>query len=340
MNKELKAGDVIESVQIAPFGEYKNYTTEGREVTQICDKAAFETIVKNFNKELIVDVEHKSELTDDSEAAGWLSNLKVDDVRGLVGDIKVSAKGAELLNGLNYRFGSPAFILDEVDRPEKLLSFALTNRPAMKDIEHVYNTEQPEAPKEDPTEPPVEEKPEESKEEVVADACGDETKEQDEKKTDKTIFSNETPAQETDTTLETQEDKTMNQELIKLLGLPEDATSEMVVESVSKVVNTLAEIKKSEEEKMLDTEASKFVEDLPEEVRDTVKNSYKENAELTKTIVNSLKGQFAVKEEKEDVVMNKEEAKLPDMTSAWETYNSLPQSKKLEYAKKHKDELK
>ena len=67
MNKELKAGDVIESVQIAPFGEYKNYTTEGREVTQICDKAAFETIVKNFNKELIVDVEHKSELTEQRE---------------------------------------------------------------------------------------------------------------------------------------------------------------------------------------------------------------------------------------------------------------------------------
>lgn len=306
MNKNLKAGDVIESVQIAPFGEYKNYTTEGREVNQICDKEAFQKIVQNFDKELIVDVEHKSELTDDSEAAGWLSNLKVDATRGLVGDIKVSAKGAELLNGLNYRFGSPAFILDEVDRPEKLLSFALTNRPAMKDIEHVYNTEH-----------------------------------KDEEKSDETIFStDDPPAQETEKDLEIKPEEIMNQELIKLLGLPEDATSEMVVESVSKVVNTLAEIKKSEQEKMLDTEASKFVEDLPEEVRDTVKNSYKENAELTKTIVNSLKGQFAVKEEKEDVVMNKEEAKLPDMTSAWETYNSLPQSKKLEYAKKHKDELK
>ena len=334
MNKELKAGDVIESVQIAPFGEYKNYTTEGREVTQICDKAAFETIVKNFNKELIVDVEHKSELTDDSEAAGWLSNLKVDDVRGLVGDIKVSAKGAELLNGLNYRFGSPAFILDEVDRPEKLLSFALTNRPAMKDIEHVYNTEQPEA----PVEEKPEEEPTEEPKEVVADACGDETKEQDEEKTDKTIFSNETPAQEVAADDLEKTPDIMNEELIKLLGLPEDSTSEMIMESIGKMISELAEIKKGEEEKKLDEEADKFVEELPEEVRDTVKNSYKENAELTKTIVNSLKSKLVAP--KEDVVMNKEEAKLPDMTSAWETYNSLPQSKKLEYAKKHKDELK
>lgn len=315
MNKELKAGDVIESVQIAPFGEYKNRTTEGREVTQICDKEAFQNIVKNFDKELIVDVEHRSELTDDSEAAGWLSNVRVDDTRGLVGDIKVSAKGAELLNGLNYRFGSPAFILDEVDRPEKLLSFALTNRPAMKDIEHVYNSE--------------------DKEEKKCDnACA----EKDEEKKDETIFSDETPAQEVAADDLQKKPDIMNEELIKLLGLPEDSTSEMIMESIGKMISELAEIKKGEADKKLDEEADKFVEELPEEVRDTVKNSYKENADLTKTIVNSLKSHFAAP--KEDVVMNKEEAKLPDMTSAWETYNSLPQSKKLEYAKKHKDELK
>lgn len=307
MNKDLKAGDVIESVQIAPFGEYRNRTTDGREVNQICDKEAFQNIVKNFDKELIVDVEHRSELTDDSEAAGWLSNVRIDDARGLVGDIKVSAKGAELLNGLNYRFGSPAFILDEVDRPEKLLSFALTNRPAMKDIEHVYNTDQ------------------------TDNAC------KDEEEKDKAIFSDDPPAKETETTLETKPD-IMNEELIKLLGLPEDSTSEMIMESIGKMISELAEIKKGEADKKLDEEADKFVEELPEEVRDTVKNSYKENAELTKTIVNSLKSKFAAP--KEDVVMNKEEAKLPDMTSAWETYNSLPQKQKLAYAKKHKDELK
>ena len=302
MNKDLKAGDVIESVQIAPFGEYKNYTTEGREVTQICDKEAFEHIVKNFDKELIVDVEHRSELTDDSEAAGWLLNLKVDGTRGLVGDIKVSAKGATLLNGLNYRFGSPAFILDDVDRPEKLLSFALTNRPAMKDIEHVYNSEQ-----------------------TASDAKGE------------TIISIDAPTVGDNDLTEKETDTIMNQELIKLLGLPEDSTSEMIMESVTKVVNTLAEIKKGEEEKMLDTEADKFVEDLPEEVRNTIKTSYKENPEVTKVIVNSLKDRLVQKQTEQ--VLNKEEAETPKITSAWETYNSLPQKQKLEYAKKHKDEL-
>lgn len=304
MNKELKAGDTIESVQIAPFGEYKNYTTEGREVVQICDKVAFENIVKNFDKELIVDIEHKSELTDDSEAAGWLSNLKVDPTRGLVGDIKVSAKGAELLNGLNYRFGSPAFVLDEIDRPERLLSFALTNRPAMHDIEHVYNTETEQT-------------------EVIINTSGD---------TQNVVTADSIDAKDLD-----KEPDIMNKELIKLLGLPEDATSEMILEAITKTISELAEIKKGEADKKLDEEADKFVEELPEEVRDTVKNSYKENADLTKTIVNSFKDKLAKPEAQ---VLNKEEAQVPSITSAWETYNSLPQSKKLDYAKKHKNELK
>ncbi len=322
MNKNLKAGDVIESVQIAPFGEYKNYTSDGRPVTQICDKEAFEHIVKNFDKELIVDVEHRSELTDDSEAAGWLNNLRMDDTRGLIADIKVSDKGAKLLNGLNYRFGSPAFILDEVDRPEKLISFALTNKPAMKDIEHVYNSEQ--------TGETPENKAEEAPSEMIFnnDAPAQEPAEEKPE---------EIPVEETKEPISEKEPDIMNSELIKLLGLPEDSTSEMIMESIGKMIAELAEIKKGEADKKLDEEADKFVEELPEEVRDTVKNSYKENAELTKTIVNSLKDKIAPKTEQ---VLNKEEAEVPSLTSAWETYNSLPQCEKLAFAKKHKDELK
>ena len=141
MNKDLKQGDVIEDVQLAPFGEYPNITTDGRKVNQICDRLAFENVVANFKKELIVDFEHASENTEDSSAAGWIESVKVDDVRGLVANIRVSAKGAEALNGLVYRFGSPAFVLDTTDRPLELLSFALTNRPALTEIEKDYTTQ-------------------------------------------------------------------------------------------------------------------------------------------------------------------------------------------------------
>lgn len=292
MNKELKAGDVIPNVQITPYGDYDNVTTDGREVTQHCDKQAFENIVNAFDKELIVDVDHQSELTDNTEAAGWITTLKVDEEKGLVGDIKVSELGAKLLNGLNYRFGSPAFLLDENDRPMKLTSFALTNRPALTDIAPVYNS----APKQETV-----------------------------------IISAENPP-----SILNSED-TMKEELIKMLGLPEDATEEMVKDCIQKTVNALAEIRKGEEEKKLNEEADEFVKDLPEDVKDSIRNSYLKDKDVATEIVNAVKDKLALASQ---TVLNKAEAEKPTITSAWETYNSLPQDQKLAFAKTHKDELK
>ena len=295
MNKELKAGDVIPNVQITPYGDYDNVTASGRKVTQHCDKQAFENIVNAFDKELIVDVDHQSELTDNTEAAGWLTTVKVDEEKGLVGDIKVSELGAKLLNGLNYRFGSPAFLLDEDDRPMKLTSFALTNRPALTDIAPVYNS----APK-------------------------------TEEGQDKLIISGET----TPSILNSED--TMKEELIKMLGLPEDATEEMVKDSIQKTINTLAEIRKGEEEKALNAEADAFVKDLPDDLKDSIRNSYLKDKDVATEIVNAVKDKLALASQ---TVLNKAEAEKPTITSAWETYNSLPQDQKLAFAKKHKNEL-
>jgi phage I-like protein len=79
-------------------------------------------------------------VSDDSVAAGWIVKVWSDDTRGLLGDIKVSGKGAKALNELDYRFASAAFELADDGRPQKLLSLALTNRPNMEDIEKVYNS--------------------------------------------------------------------------------------------------------------------------------------------------------------------------------------------------------
>ena len=54
-------------------------------------------------------------------------------------------------------------------------------------------------------------------------------------------------------------------------------------------------------------------------------------------VVNAVKEKLALAQE---AVLNKKEAEKPTIASAWEVYNSLPQSQKLDYAKKHKDELK
>jgi phage I-like protein len=240
-------------------------------------------------------VDHQSELTDNTEAAGWLTSVKVDDEKGLVGDIKVSELGAKLLNGLNYRFGSPAFLLDENDRPMKLTSFALTNRPALTDISPVYNSKKTEQTGE------------------------------------KVIISGEQPSDILNT-----EDTRMKEELIKMLGLPEDATEEMVKDTIQKTVNSLAEIKKGEEEKKLNDEADAFVKDLPDDLKDSIRNSYLKDKDVATEIVNAVKDKLALASQ---AVLNKQEAEKPTITSAWETYNSLPQDQKLAFAKKHKNEL-
>ena len=144
MNKELKAGDVIEKVQLAPLGSYPAITTNGRKVDQICDRQAYDQVARVFNEaghEVQVDFDHKSEVTNDSVAAGWIVRVYSDETRGLLGDIKVSGQGARALNELDYRFASAAFELDDVGRPQRLLSLALTNRPNMADIEKVYNSQ-------------------------------------------------------------------------------------------------------------------------------------------------------------------------------------------------------
>lgn len=270
---------MIEGVQLAPFGEYPNITTDGRKVNQICDRLAFENVVANFKKELIVDFEHASENTEDSSAAGWIESVKVDDVRGLVANIRVSAKGAEALNGLVYRFGSPAFVLDNTDRPLELLSFALTNRPALTDIEKVYNTQ----PKQDVS-------------------------------------------------------KSMSEKILNALGLPADATEEMALESIKGLVGAVEAQKAQEAEKKMDEEAEQFVQDLPSEIHDTIKDAFKKDSELVKTVINSVKPQFAKPEE---TVLNKAEAEKPSLhDELWATYNSLPQNQKTEFALKHKNEMK
>ena len=44
--------------------------------------------------------------------------------------------------GLDYRFGSPVFLFDESEHPTTLVSFAFTNRPRLKEMSAVWNSEE------------------------------------------------------------------------------------------------------------------------------------------------------------------------------------------------------
>ncbi|MCL1857325.1 MAG: phage protease [Kiritimatiellaeota bacterium] len=115
--------------QLSPFGEFPNVNSEGEEVVQVCDRAAFEAVAAAFEPEMLLDVDHASEFGGSTEAAGWIQSVRVDDRQGLMGTIRFTTYGAELVNERRYRFKSPAWSLGADNRPAALTTVALTNRP-------------------------------------------------------------------------------------------------------------------------------------------------------------------------------------------------------------------
>ena len=136
LSKDLKTGDTLE-VQLSPFGEFKNTTEDANgkpvEITQVCDREAFDAVVANFTGEVLMDADHESETGGSTRAVAWVQSVRVDASLGLMGTIKVTEEGARLLNGREYRFLSPAFNMQDpfapTSRPASLSSVALTNKP-------------------------------------------------------------------------------------------------------------------------------------------------------------------------------------------------------------------
>ena len=150
MNTELKIektvapGETVPGVQLCPFGKY-----QGAQQLQVCDRQAFEQVIADWrdggSKEILMDFEHKSEvdkIDSDTRAAAWITNLAIDDERGLVGDLKFTDEGADAVSNRRLRFLSPVWPLDGDGRPTHLKSVALTNTPRIP-VAPVLNKAQP-----------------------------------------------------------------------------------------------------------------------------------------------------------------------------------------------------
>ncbi len=129
--EKVETGETLADVQLCPFGDWPNGKT-----AQKCDEAAFNKLVENWQadgaREVICDFEHRFEdpsLTSDTSAAAWISNIRVNKERGLVGDLKFTDAGAAAVSSRRLRFLSPVWTVDEEGRPARLRSVALTNKP-------------------------------------------------------------------------------------------------------------------------------------------------------------------------------------------------------------------
>lgn len=127
----VKPGETIENVQICPVGDFPN-----GDRNQHCTLEALKNVVTKWKedgeKEVLVDFEHQSEAggTSDTSAAAWVTNLRADQERGLVGDFKLTDLGAEAISNRRLRFLSVAWLVNKETRePMVIRSIALTNKP-------------------------------------------------------------------------------------------------------------------------------------------------------------------------------------------------------------------
>lgn len=137
---EMQDGELTAWCHLAPFGEFPGMQG-GKEVTQVCDRAAFEQLLAAFAPEVLVDFEHRAENTGDTAAAAWVQELQIRD-DGLWGLLRFTDAGAEAARGRRLRFLSPVWPLDADGRPAALKSVAFTNTPNF-DLRPVLNKAAP-----------------------------------------------------------------------------------------------------------------------------------------------------------------------------------------------------
>lgn len=116
---------------------------EDREVLQVIDDEALNTMAKNFRPGLLVDIEHFSMDPDKkSEAAAWVKEVQVRG-DGLYATLDLTDLGEGAIKNGRYRFVSPVLELVEIGknkaRPTELLSLALTNKPNLRGLKPLAN---------------------------------------------------------------------------------------------------------------------------------------------------------------------------------------------------------
>jgi len=241
----VEAGKAI-TIQLAPEGRYPQIvdddSAEGgqREVVQVLDRQAMDTLVANFDKAraeaeakgqkygVLVDADHSSETSTNTAAMGWVTKLFVDPEKGLMAEIDPTSEGVEKINGKVYRFVSGAWTLDDDDRPVELVSIGLTNKPNLPVAPMINSAAKNATDGSDASgTPPTGEGVTKTDGTDAANAEGAEKKDAD--------GNAGTPKPEGDGIITNKETEDMN-EIKTLLGLPEEATEEDIAAAVSALV--------------------------------------------------------------------------------------------------------
>lgn len=348
----VEANEEIE-IQLSPFGSFYQVDDNGKDVLQICDKIAFEQVEKAFNesgKEVLVDKEHLAETGGDSIAYAWITAIRIDPILGLMGTIRVTDLGAEAITQKHYRYPSPVWALDANDRPIKLVSVGLTNKPnlpnkTLLNREITWNVNEEKNMKKEDEEKVIEEvKQEEPKvEEPVAEPTTDQPKaavEVDEPKDEvKNVDAIDVP--EAEPTADESKSSGIA-DIAVVLGLANEATVDEVIASIKALIAQIEQIETAK----IEAEAEEAMDGYEVENREAFKQLYVKNRETATAVLSTLKkvtNKQVVTAQKVDdkLVLNRAVKPQPQLSKAdiMQTYQSLHGKAASDYLRAHIAEL-
>lgn len=87
-----------------------------------------EAVIKNSVLPFVLDIDHASELTANTEASGWVTKLKIEQDH-IFGWLEFNALGKKAIDEKRYKFYSPAFNVTKDSVLLDLTSMGLTNKP-------------------------------------------------------------------------------------------------------------------------------------------------------------------------------------------------------------------
>lgn len=87
-----------------------------------------QAVINNTTLPFVLDIDHASELTPNTEASGWVTQLKIQDDH-IFGWLEFNELGKKAIDEKRYKFYSPAFNVNKDSVLLDLTSMGLTNKP-------------------------------------------------------------------------------------------------------------------------------------------------------------------------------------------------------------------
>lgn len=130
-------------VHLFPFGRFfsADGRPEGKEGWYVDDSNGYLLAeeINSLSIDLMIDYEHQTIYIEKNgkpnPAAGWIKKAEYIPGKGLYADIDWTDEANQQIKDKKYRYLSPLFIADETGKVIKLLNAALTNRPALHNLD-------------------------------------------------------------------------------------------------------------------------------------------------------------------------------------------------------------